>query len=425
MINVQRRPKMKMRSMAFIAIAVVSSQFAMADASYEKSSQITGGQFVDMLKNMPIISKQMKSMTEPTSTITMVHGNQKAVVNKDSTEISDLDKQVIIRIDNTKKTYTVTTFADFRKMMAEMPQRMAQMQQQVKDAQAKAQQQQGQGPAIPPNLQFNFTTNVTDPGPSKVINGQNAVQQIVTMKMTVTDTNNPATNVAYTVTTEVWTTPDLPAEMKEVEDFDKRFYTAMMAGVDMKEMMANMQNMRNGSSAAMAQMFGGKPGAAEAFAQMQKELAKIKGTRILEIQRMGGTGTGIAAAPPSGTNGAPAAPPSSAGSVAGQVASDTATNTAAGEAGRVTGSSIPGNALAGALMNAWSKHKAKPAAPPPPPPPPPAAAAPAASAPVDVTLMEMTTQTKDFSRESIPMSIFQIPAGYKQVPSPTEQMMAK
>jgi hypothetical protein len=214
--------------------------------------------------------------------------------------------------------------------------------------------------------------------------------------------------------------------MKAVEEFDQRFYKAMLAGVDMKEMMANMQN---SSAAAMSQIFGGKPGAAEAFAQMQKELAKIKGTRILEIQRMGGTGTGIAATPPAaGGNSSPATPPppQNGGSVAGQVATDTATKTAAGESGKVFGGSIPGNALGGALMNAWGRHKAKPQAPPPPPPPAAAPAAPAAAqAPVDVTLMEMTTQTKDFSSESIPPSVFEIPSGYKQVPSPMAQMMSK
>lgn len=406
-----------------LAMALLAAPLAgYADSSYEHTSQITGGQFVDMLKNYALISKQMKSMTDPTSEITMVHGNRKAVVSKDSSEIYDLDKQVIIRIDNTKKSYYVTTFADFRKMMQEMPQRMAAMQQQMKDQQAKAQQQQqGQGTA-PPNLQFNFTTTVSDPGPSKVINGQNATQQIMTMKMTVTDSNNPQTNISYTVTDEIWTTPTVPPEMQAVQEFDKRFYTAMMAGVDLKQTMADMQSMRNGSGAMMSQMFGSKPGASEAYAQTQKELAKIKGTRILDIQRMGGMGTGIAPESASGSSGSSAGSTPSGGSVAGQAATNTATNTAA--------SAAPGGALGGALMNAWGKHKAKQQQQQQTPPPDatasaPAAGAPAAGAPVDVTLMETTTETKDFSSEEIPSSVFDIPAGYKQVPNPMEQMFKK
>src|ERR1039458_4866214 len=159
-VRYQRRQKVKTRIVAFIAIILMVRQLAMADSSYEHTTQITGGQLVSMLKNFAFISKQMRQMTEPTSEITMVHGNQKAVVSKDYTEIYDLDKEVFIHIDSTKKTYSVVTFADYRKMIQEMPAKMAQMQQQMKDAQAKAAQQQSQAPAIPPNLQFNFTTNV-------------------------------------------------------------------------------------------------------------------------------------------------------------------------------------------------------------------------------------------------------------------------
>jgi hypothetical protein len=400
-----------------IALALLAGPLVCyADSSYEHTSQITGGQLINSIKNIPFISKQMKALTEPTSEITMVHGNQKAIVSKDYTEIWDLDKEVIIHIDNTKKTYSVMTFADMRKMIEELPAKMAEMQQQMKDAQAKAQQQQkSQAPQVPPNLQFNFTTAVSDPGVTKVINGQNAKQQIMTMKMIVTDTNNPGTNIMYAFTDEIWTTPDVPAEMKEVQDFDRRFGEKLMQGMDAKDLMASMANMRNGSQFAMMQMFGSKPGASDAFAQMQKEMAKITGTRILEITRMGGSGTGMEAQPGTPANGA-ATP--SGGSVAGQVASDTATNTASGESSKL---GIPGSALGGALISAWHKKKAQPATPPPAP----AATTPGGQAPTDVTLMEMTVQTHDFSHDTVPASVFQVPSGFKQVQSPMEQAMQK
>jgi hypothetical protein len=38
-----------------------------ADSSYEHTSQMTGGQLVDALKNFALISKQMKQMTAPMS----------------------------------------------------------------------------------------------------------------------------------------------------------------------------------------------------------------------------------------------------------------------------------------------------------------------------------------------------------------------
>lgn len=401
------------RAVAICLIVCPTASYA--DSSYQKVSQVTGGQLIDTLKNVPFISKQIKALTEPTSIITMVHGNQKAVVSRESTDITDLDKQVIIHIDKEKKTYSVVTFAEFGKLMQEMPQKIAQMQQQAKDAQAKAQAQMQNQPQsqLPPNMQLNFATTVTDPGPSKVINGVNAVQQIVTMKMIITDTDHPGTEMVYTMTTEVWSTQDLPVEMKDVQDFDVRFAKLLMAGIDL----SLFKNMAANSQASMGMLFGGKPGSAEAFAQMQKELAKIKGTRILEITRMGGSGTGMAA-PSSGAPGSQPAPQVTTGSVAGQVATDTATQTAQGESSRF---GIPGAALGNSIMGAFHRKKATP----PPPPPPTPTAAPGTPAPTDLTLMEMTDQTTNFSQEAIPSSVFVVPAGFKQVPSPMAQAMAK
>lgn len=346
---------MRKHIVKLIAVALVASPLAgYADSSYEHTSQVTGGQFINAIKNIPFLPKSMKALTEPTSEITMVHGNQKAIVSKDYTEIWDLDKEVIIHIDNTKKNYSVVTFADMRKMLQEMPAKMAQMQQQLKDAQAKAQQQQqGQAPAVPPNLQFNFTVDVKDTGMTKMIEKYNAKQQIMTMKMIVTDTNNPGTNITYAFSDEIWTTADLPAEMKEVRDFDMRFGMKLMQGVDAKDLMTNMANMRNGGQMAMMQLFGGKPGASDAFAQMQSELAKIKGTRLVEITRMGGSGTGIDASAGSGGS---STPPPTGGQIAGQAASDSATNTANNQASR-----LPGGALGGALIGAFHRKKAQPA----------------------------------------------------------------
>ena len=106
---------MKTQKLAVIAAILLITQTAFAaDASYQSTTQITGGTLVDTLKQVSFLSHSIKDMLAPTSTITMVHGNQKAVVQKDSTEITDLDKECIIRIDNVKKTYTVTTFADMR-----------------------------------------------------------------------------------------------------------------------------------------------------------------------------------------------------------------------------------------------------------------------------------------------------------------------
>jgi hypothetical protein len=382
---------------------------AFGDASYERTTQVTGGQLIDSIKNMPFMGKQIRALTDPATETTMVSGNQKVVVGKDSTEITDLDKQVIVRIDNIKKTYSVMTFDDMRKFMADMPARMAQMQQQMKDAQAKAQQQ---GPATPPNLQFAVTANVTDPGVTREIEGKTAKQQFLIVKTVVTDTNNPGTSISYSLTTEIWTTPEVPAEMKAVEEFDRRFAEKLMQGQDAAAIMAQWKAMANGAGAGMAMLFSGKPGAADALAQMQKEMEKIKGTRILEITRMGGSGTGIAPPPSQGGS----APDSNGGQGTGQTAADNS------QGSRFT----PGGAIGGALMGAFHKKKANP-----PPDSSTASATPAATTqgapgqPADVTLMETTTKTHNFSTGPVPSTAFDIPSGYKQVQSPLLQETTK
>ena len=380
-----------------------------ADSSYQHTSQVTGGQFINAIKNIPFAPKSVKALTEPTSETTMVHGNQKAIVSRDYTEIWDLDKEVIIHIDNTKRTYSVVTFADMRKMIAEMPAKMAEMQQQMKAQQAQMKQQQGQTPAVPPNLKFDFTVDVKDTGLTKLIDQYNAKQQIMTMKMTVTDTNNPGTNIVYAFTDEIWTTQDLPAEMKDVRDFDMRFGQKLMQGMDAKDLMGTMANFRNGGQMAMAQLFGAQPGASDAFAEMQKQLAKITGTRLVEITRMGGSGTGI-----DNQQGA-----------AGANGSQAASNNANGSNGNTSTTNVgsPSSMLGGALMGAWRKKKAQQQQDNPPP----ASTTPAGTPgqPQDVTLMEMTVSTHAFSSAPVSTAVFQVPAGFKQVESPMEQVMNK
>jgi len=193
-----------------------------------------------------------------------------------------------------------------------------------------------------------------------------------------------------------------------------------MEGVDAKAMAAQWKQMGDSSNAAMAQILGGKPGASDAMAQMAKEVAKLKGTRVMEITSMGGVGPagapGTAGAPP------PAGAPPSGSSVGGQIAGDTANQTAAGETSKESGKmGIFGTSLANSTLSAFHRKKATP----PPAPAPAAAATPAGSGAAGtqtVVLMSTTTQKTNFSEEPIPLSVFQVPTGFKKVESPMAQM---
>jgi len=146
---------MQSRVLKVVALALLAGPIACyADSSYEHTTQITGGQLINTLKHIPFMGKQMKQLSDPMSEITMVHGNQKAIVSKDYSEIWDLDKETITHIDNTKKTYSVMTFADMRKALQELPAKMKEMQDKVQAEQAKAKSQ-----APPTTLQYSFSVD--------------------------------------------------------------------------------------------------------------------------------------------------------------------------------------------------------------------------------------------------------------------------
>jgi hypothetical protein len=379
---------MKTRNLAAIAIVMMASRMTLADASYQETTQITGGSMVAPLKSMGFLSKSVSNMFAPNTTTTMVHGNQKAVVGKDSTEITDLDRETITHIDNLHKTYSVVTFAQMRQAFENMPKQMEQ-------AQEKAKQDQPQQPQQPKtDLKTSFDVSVKNTGVSKDVNGLTAQEQLVTMQMHITDPNAPPTDatntVTYVVTTDAWIAPD-PPEVKEVQEFDKKFGMKLMAGVDMSAWRSQMA----GQNPAMAQMFGGKPGSQEAMAQMAKEMAKLQGTRVMEVTRMGGSGNGPGASQDSAQASTPAAttPPASSNN----------------SVGGLLGSALSNSALGGF-------HRKKPA---------PADSNNSTTPPADgsqntssAVLMETTTQKSNFSRESVPSSSFEVPAGYKKVDTP-------
>jgi len=404
------------KATAVIAL-LLTSQLAFADASYQSTTQITGGALVDTIKRVSFLSKSIKEMLAPISTVTIVHGNQKAVVGKDSTDITDLDKEYIVHIDNATHTYTITTFDQMRQAFANMPKQIDKMQAQMKQAQAN------QPPAAQPSdIKTTFDVKVNNTGASKLVNGLNSQEQVITLTMHVTATNPPAptpgqpvnpnapTSLDYTVTTDAWIAPD-PPEIEEIADFDIRMGQKLMQGVDMK---AFAEQMHSAGNSAMTQMLGSKPGAADAMAQMGKEIAKLKGTRVLEITSMGGlapAGTAAAASP--------STPPPSGQSIAAQVATDTASQTAAGEASKQSSKlGIFGSALNNSAFGAFHRKKSTPPAAAPVP----ATSPTGAPAMENVVLMATTTQKTNFSRDPVSSSVFQIPSGYKKLESPIANM---
>jgi hypothetical protein len=378
---------MNFRKVAALGIILLANRLMFADASYQETTQITGGSMVAPLKSMSFLSKSMRDMLAPITTTTMIHGNQKAVVGKDSIEITDLDKETVTHIDPVHKTYTVVTFAQMRQAFAQVPKQMQEAQDKAKQAPEQPQQPKS-------DLKTSFDVSVKNTGVTKEINGLSAQEQLVTLQMHITDPNAPPTQTSaatYVVTTDAWITPD-PPEVKEIQDFDKRFGQKLMEGVDLSAFKAQMTQMHGMSqNPGMSQMFAGKPGSAEAMAEMGKEMAKLQGTRVMEVTRMGGSGTGPATAQNSAQTSEPA-PSNPNGSMSGML----------------------GSALGSSALGAFHRKKA---------------AQPASDTPTTTTnpdgtqttsaiLMETTVQKSNFSQAPVSSSNFEVPGGYKKVETP-------
>src|ERR1700760_490305 len=108
---------MNFRKVAAFGIILLANRLMFADASYQETTQITGGSMMAPLKSMSFLSKSMRDALAPITTTTMVHGNQKAVVGKDPIEITDPDKETDARVDTVHKAYTVITFAQMRQAL--------------------------------------------------------------------------------------------------------------------------------------------------------------------------------------------------------------------------------------------------------------------------------------------------------------------
>ena len=406
---------MKAKMMLLVCGSTLLSSAVLADASYQETTQITGGSFVDVVRQTPFLPASMKKMFDPVNSLTMLHGNQLASVSKSSTQIVDLDQEAVTHIDNEKKTYYVMTFAEMRQAMKDMPKKLEEAQAKLKEAQAQSTAPQGPNPAA--NIKVTFDVNVTEPGAPKTVNGILARQQFLTIKAHVTTldttTDQGANTITYNYVTEIWSAPE-PPEMLEVDAFSLRYAKKMMEGVDAAALMKAMKPAL--SPGATGQLFATNPALSAAMSDMAKKMAeeqaKIKGVRILEITRLGGDTMLTTAS----TTTTPPPPASASGSVVGNAvgtatvdAGSTAATSAADKLGAVGGAF--GRSLLGAL-----KHGTAPA---------PAATPTASAAPSNVVMYETTTQKSDFSQETIPPAAFVVPSGFKKVDSPMAAQLQK
>lgn len=366
---------MKTPCFAILAGSLLLPSFALADVSYQETTKITGGSMMGMAKMAGAFSSQAKQALEPTTTTVMIHGSRMVRSNSHSTDIIDLDAQTITTIDHDKRSYYVMTFQ--------------QMQQAMANAAAKA---KGSQPASTNGSQLTFDAHISSTGATRQLDGETAHETLLTITM-LANTGDPSAKGGMAATSEMWLIKDAPG-MAELRRFNERM---------VKELNTDM------AASAMSSLLAAEPGGAQALAELKKEAVKVSGLPVLQVTRVGMSLNGQPLAAPSVAP-LPQSQDQNHGSTAGEMGKEVATGTATQEAGsQLSKLGTFGRALGGSSMGALMGHLPSKSA---------TGSAPNTDPATAGVLMESQTETSGFSVAEVDTNSFQIPAGYKLVPSP-------
>lgn len=239
-----------------IAVALVLTPVALrADVRADEKSHM---EFAGMLGKMVNMFGGKAAREGFTSTVA-VKGDRKATLNEMTGQIIDLSEEKIYDLDMKKKTVRVTTFAELRRRM-EDAQKKAQ-------EDAKKEQPADAKPKPSDEKQMEIDFDVKNTGQKKAINGFDTHE--VVMTITVREKGKTLEQAGGLVlTSDMWMAPKIAA-MKEIADFDRRYYEKlygpMIAGASAEQVAA---------AAALYPML--KP----AIGKMNTEGAKLDGTAI-------------------------------------------------------------------------------------------------------------------------------------------------
>ncbi len=314
-----------------------------ADFSYDQTSKITGGMMASMMKVAGVFSR---SAREPVKTSVLVKGDVMARLGAETATIIDLGKETITEINFRQKTYSVITFAQMAQFLDQMSRKAA---------------QQSEG-----KTDVNFKASVKDTGQTRQISGLNTREVILTLEMEGTDKES-GNKGSMNVTSDMWMAKDVPG-YEEVRSFYQK----------MSQKLAWMPG-----SNAFTQ---GRGDMAKAFADLQKEGARLEGVPVLQVVTMGAAGQ-------PGQPGQPAQP-----EAAPPKQQQSPTPSIGGALGRLGGFGGLGRRK---KEEPQQQQQEQPAA--------------------TGALIEMTTESSNFSTGAVDPSKLQVPAGFRQV----ENEMAK
>ena len=357
-----------------LALCFVFPCTAFADFQYQQKTQITGGSAVNAMKMAGTLSRKTRDVNQPVINTVYVKGNRMAHVNPNDTEIVDLDRETVTRLNHNDKTYTVATFKEMKEYMEK----------QMAEAKKRA-SEQPQQPAQPQasDTDVKWDVKVRNTGANKQVAGLETSESILTMTAQATNRKTGEQgNMA--ITNDMWMASEIPG-YGEVRDFYKRY--AQKMGVMYSDAFSG-QKLGLIEASETKGMF-----------TMADEMSKLKGMPVLQVMRMGSTADGT---PLPAASEAPLPPPNEMQMPsAGEVASDSAQQSAASAMSKKLGG-------LGGLVGGFGHKKKQDQQQQ-------QTADTAQKTPTSGVLLESTTELTNFSRAPIGEEVFQVPAGYKQV----------
>jgi hypothetical protein len=211
-----------------------------------------------------------KSAREGVTSTVAVKGNRKMTTTGQTGQIVDLSEEKIYDLDIKKKSYKVTTFAEVRRQMEEARKKAEEEAKKAEAEEAKETKDEPPAERDPNAKEYEVDFDIKNTGERKTVNGFDTQQSVMTI--TVREKGKTLEQAGGLVTTtDMWLTPTIAA-MKEVQDFDLKYYQKlygpMVAGASPQDMAAAM---------AMYPMI--KP----AMDKMAAEGSKLEGTAVLTV----------------------------------------------------------------------------------------------------------------------------------------------
>ena len=240
-----------MRNLLALIAALTFSLSAFADANVREKTQVHFGGLIGGVMNV----FGGKATREGIESNTIVKGDRMARINGSNSQIVDLGEEKIYQLDYDRHTYTVMTFAEMRK--------------QLEEAQERARREQSKEPSSKkddaPEYEVDFDMKNT--GNKQAINGYDTHEVIATV--TVRQKGKTLEQGGGAVlTSDMWMGPRVPA-MREIADFDRRYFQQLYGGTSL-----------GGDMQKMAMLMATSPAFAKAMKTFSEKRSSFEGTPI-------------------------------------------------------------------------------------------------------------------------------------------------